>query len=102
MALNKEGYSTEIENALPKAFRQKKAESEGRHLMAGTLRLPRVNPPASFVQRGGFLGAGGPSSGLPLRPAAAWGAGGRGEAAREREKLPLPLPKLPGSKEEGA
>lgn len=77
MALNKDGYSTEIEYTLPKAFRQEKAEAEagGRGVlfkqMHGTKPFARGHPHRSVASLGGYTQ---PSSGK------------------------LPLPKLPGSK----
>ena len=77
MALNKDGYSTEIEHTLPKAFRQKKAEAEA----GGRGALFRK------VQGMKFAG-----KDLPRRSAGI--SSGPSQVARVR----LPLPKLPGSK----
>ena len=77
MALNKDGYSTEIEHSLPKAFRQKKAEAEA----GGRGALFRQ------VQRLG-------STRIALSHHSSATVGGYNQASREK----LPLPKMPGSK----
>ena len=77
MALNKDGYSTEIQHTLPRAFRQKNAEAEAGGRAALFQQVQRVN-----------------HTGKELANRAVASAGGYTQPVRGK----LPLPKLPGHK----